>query len=351
MNNCEFIGMLRVVDGNGDKYTAVDRHGNIYDLETNEDVMLFANDVIEKNIDKIRVLHRGDEEHVTLFLTNKCNSNCIMCPDSEGLRKRENDINIERVYEFIDVLPENIFTFDITGGEPTLLRQDLYFLIYRIFCRFPEASLMLITNGRAFYDKNYALSFKKLTGRNFRVEIPLHSHRPEMHDYIAGMKGSFEQTYAGLRNLCGAGIKSVIRVVVSRLNVDYLKEISKFVHEEFPQITYINFMGMEVMGNAYKNKDEVWVEYDDIKYKLQDTLKFCLSVGINPQLYNFPLCMFEEKYWSFYRRSITPSKVKYLHECEMCTLKNSCGGFFNSTIVNTSFFPKPYAIGGENNAK
>ena len=150
------------------------------------------------------------------------------------------------------------------------------------------------------------------SNKKFKIEIPVHSAEPGKHDLIAGCPGSFAQTMAGIHHLLETGVEVGIRIVVSRLNYQELNSIIQFIHQEFPAVRYINIMGMEVLGNAWKNREIVWIEMDELKFYLQSALEESFRCGIEPGLYNFPLCLFDRKYWYCYKNSISDYKIRYL---------------------------------------
>ena len=141
----------------------------------------------------------------------------------------------------------------------------------------------------------------------------------------------------GISNLLKNGIEVGIRIVVSKLNYRELTSIIQEVKRKFPEIKYINIMGMEILGNAWKNKDIVWEEFENIKPYVEKAVEQCFACGIEPGLYNFPLCLFERKYWYCYKNSITDYKIRYFTECEECKEKRECGGFFFSTFRRTNY--------------
>ena len=61
-----------------------------------------------------------EEREIDIFVTNKCNSNCIMCPMSEGSRRKNNPEHIEELKAYIRELPKDVEYINVTGGEPTL---------------------------------------------------------------------------------------------------------------------------------------------------------------------------------------------------------------------------------------
>lgn len=71
----------------------------------------------------VRKLHDGHSSGALVYVTNQCNSNCIMCPDSVKMRTRPSEITSAFLAEFIALLPSDLEHVDITGGEPTLLKK------------------------------------------------------------------------------------------------------------------------------------------------------------------------------------------------------------------------------------
>lgn len=297
-------------------------------------------DIIELEGEGVRLLYNACEHFGTIFITNHCNSSCVMCPDSDAFRSMPSGYELNRILDFVKLLPENVEGLDITGGEPTLITYDLPIILNSIYEKREYLQIMLLSNGRSFADRSYTEQFREYGKKGLFIEIPIHGSYAELHEEITRGKGGYNQTMAGIRNLLNAGVKVGIRLVVTKQNYDDLKNIVQLVSEKFPEIPYINIMGMECLGNAYSNRDKVWIDFDSIKEVVEETVEVCVLHGIEPRLFNFPLCLFKEKYWGCYRKSITPSKVRYLAECEGCSLKRDCGGFFRSTMKITKFRPE-----------
>ena len=277
------------------------------------------------------------ESSALVYVTNQCNSNCIMCPDSVKLRTRPNEVTMENLLEQIGEINPEAEHVDITGGEPTLLKEQLPELIEAVFRQAPDAEVLMLSNGRSFAAGGYTERFSAFAHRRLKIEIPIHGDCAELHDRIAGCPESFVQTRAGIHHLLEADVEVGIRIVVSRLNYSRLNELIRFISREFSEIKYVNLMGMEVLGNAWKNREQVWIEFDEVKDSLQQAVEQCFACGIIPSLYNYPLCLFDRKYWYCYRNSISDYKIRYFEECEKCTEKSRCGGFFASTYRYTRY--------------
>ena len=326
------------IEKSEDIWYAADVNGEKFAIERAEGEELCHGDVIElTQKGKVIRLHDGSSSSALVYVTNQCNSNCIMCPDSVKARTRSNPVTYEYLMEYISLLPSDLMHVDITGGEPTLLKYKLQPLIRHMTEQAEEAEVLMLSNGRSFADRKYAAEFAVFSDKRFKIEIPIHSAQEDRHDLIAGRPGSFVQTKAGIHHLLAYGVKVGIRIVVSRLNYMELNSIIRFIAQEFPSVKYINIMGMEVLGNAWKNREIVWIEMDELKPYLQSALEESFRCGIEPGLYNFPLCLFDRKYWYCYKNSISGYKIRYFDECEQCGEKQKCGGFFFSTYHHTKY--------------
>jgi His-Xaa-Ser system radical SAM maturase HxsC len=331
--------LYKIINKHDEIVQVCDAQGKVINLEL-PDNKLHIGDIIEyQENNTIRTLYQTETKESTLFITNKCNSNCIMCPDSELLRQKEDVYEYEKLYNLISLLPEDLRWLGVTGGEPTIIGKDLVKLLDYSFTRFFQLNIMLLTNGRTFSDANYSILFKHLSNKSLVIEIPIHGHTKEIHDIITQAPGSFEQTVRGIHNLLFIGVEVHIRIVVSKLNIVYLNDIVEYISTNFSKIEVVNIIGLEMLGNAYKNREKVWIDYNNQKPYIENCIIKCFEHGILPKIYNFPLCLIEKKYWSNYYRSITESKVHYATACSTCIYKQDCGGFFSSTMNVMSFVP------------
>lgn len=301
---------------------------NIKDYET-----LLSYDVVEIIDNKvIRVLYRDDSEDNAIVVTNQCNSNCIMCPDSDVVRNTKENPDIKKLLEQVKCIPDDTSHITITGGEPGLLRENLLNLLEECKIDLPNTEFLLLTNGRIFADKNFTEKIKKVIPENIRVAIPIYADNEKLHDGITRAKGSFKQAVLGIKRLIENNIDVEIRIVVLKKNYQYLEDIAKFIVQEFPEAKIVNIMALEMTGNAYKNREQVWINFKEVKEYLYKACITIIKAGIIVNLYNFPLCNLDERLYSIAHKSITDYKIRYKEQCEECLAKENCGGFFNSTI-------------------
>ena len=279
-------------------------------------------------------IHRVYDDASTdnyLFVTGMCNSNCVMCPTPEALRKNAPEPNIPSLMEIARSIPVDASHLTVTGGEPFIAGKALFPLISLLKQRFTGTEFLFLTNGRVFAMREYADLFSETAPANSIVAIPLHGSRASVHDAITQAPGSFEQTIRGVANLLKRGVRVEIRLVVSRLTVEDFDNIANLICSTFPGVEYVSVVAMEMTGNARKNKEAVWMPYGEAFSSISDSLRNMVARGVDVRLYNFPLCQVERPFWTLCEKSISPTKVKYSDVCALCAYKSACGGVFAGT--------------------
>lgn len=290
-------------------------------------------DVVEIINNKcIRLLYRDDSNDNVIVVTNQCNSNCIMCPDAEVVRNTEDIPYIDKILEQVRCIPNDTNHITITGGEPGMIKENLIRLLDECKKYLPDTDFLLLSNGRIFSNTEYTKNIKKCAPKYFRIAIPLYADNEKLHDEITQTKESFKQALLGIKKLIENNIDVEIRVVVLKKNYKKLENIAKYIAKEIPEVKMVNIMALEMTGNAFKNKKQVWVDFKEFKDRLYKSCIILLKAGIITNLYNFPLCNLDKRLYSIAHKSITDYKVRYMEQCEECLVKNQCGGFFNSTI-------------------
>ena len=120
--------------------------------------------------------------------------------------------------------------------------------------------------------------------------------------------------------------------MLSSISIGSVYETALYINQNYKNIHSVNFVAMEMMGNAAINRVRVWIDYGDIFPRIKKAVDLLVRTGIDVKLYNFPLCMVDEGYWPIAAKSISEYKIQYPKDCESCTVKEICGGFFGSTL-------------------
>lgn len=283
--------------------------------------------VIIETDGRINVIYEINSIHNSIFITEKCNSNCIMCPQPP--LKHEED-KFELNFKLIQLIDKNTKTLGITGGEPTLIGEKLFKLIDEIHKRTPKASINMLTNAILFENYEYAKRFSKSLNSNDVVDIPLYSDIDSIHNSIVRTK-TFYKTIKGIYNLAKFNIKIGIRVVVHKMNYDRLPELSEFIYSNFPFVYHVAFMQMEPMGYAKDNLNYLWIDPIDYNDELEKAVLNLHYRDLHVSIYNTQLCILPEKLKQFAVQSISDWKNIYIDECENCSIKTKCPGFFASS--------------------
>lgn len=278
----------------------------------------------------IKRIFRNDSNDNILFLTNKCNSNCIFCPDSDEIRKNDKEY-VEDALKLLELYPETIRHIGITGGEPTLLKDNFFNILSECKNKFPNIEYTIISNGRMFFYKDFCYKYIESKPLNTTIAIPLHGYNEETHDKVTRVNGSFRQTVIGLKNLLLLKEKIEIRIVLNKTNYNSLYKIINLIINNFSGIKEVNILSLELLGNAGKNYKDFWVEKNEINSSLHSCIPLLIKNKIKVNLYNFPLCFLNSEFWTLSRKSITDYKSKYGDECTSCREKPNCDGFFFST--------------------
>ncbi|MFR6634061.1 MAG: radical SAM protein [Alistipes onderdonkii] len=156
----------------------------------------------------------------------------------------------------------------ITGGEPTLLGDRLFELLRHVRTKLPETEIHLLTNGRAFADKEYARKLAECGEKKILLGVPLHADSAGDHDTITQVKGSFEETMLGLYNLGRYDIGIELRVVITKMNYRRLPKLPDFIYRNLPFVEFISLMGLEYTGYTIKNREAVWIDPMDYQAEL-----------------------------------------------------------------------------------
>lgn len=292
-----------------------------------ESIHIQSGDVLQVNKTNqfINFLFRANGNSNCLFVTDCCNSHCLMCPQPP---KEENSVRFSDLQQLINCLPEDLQEICITGGEPTLLGRELVDLLKQLAGHCPECHVHILTNGRNFKNLNYAYQCLSTGLKGISFGIPLYSSVEETHDYIVQAHDSFKETIEGIYNLAKLDASIEIRVVLTKINSLDLKELVDFIYHNLPFVDHIALMGMEHMGYVKKNWDAVYIDPLDYQESLVSAVRFLRLRGMNVSIYNLPLCILDNRLWKFSRKSISDFKQGYDETCKQCELQSQCGGVF-----------------------
>lgn len=275
----------------------------------------------------VNTLFRNGSLHNALFVTDRCNSNCLMCSQPPK-NKDDLDFHFELNSRLIPLIPKDTPVLGMTGGEPTLLGWRLLHLLRQIGEELPSTDLQILSNGRAFAWPDVARRVRDAISSPTIFCVPLYSDYSWQHDYIVQARDAFAQTVRGLHNLARAGIRVEIRVVLHRQSIKRLVPLARFLHRNVPFAEHIALMGLEYTGYTPFNDGLLWLDPRDYQAELAEAVQYLDAFGMAVSLYNLPLCLLDEDLWPFARPSISDWKQEYQGECVQCHVIDKCGGLF-----------------------
>lgn len=277
---------------------------------------------------QISVLYRRGSGANTLFVTERCNSRCLMC--SQPPRDEDDSWRTHELLRLIPLIDRDEVQLGVSGGEPTLLGEDLGRLIDACALHLPDTVLHILTNGRLFASRALAESLVQRHPDKVVWAVPVYGDVAADHDLVVDASGAFEETLQGLFELGRLGARVEIRVVLHRLTVDRLPQLASFLYRRLPFVEHIALMGLEPMGFAKSNRDRLWIDPVDYMDALGEAVFHLANRGLTTSLYNLPLCILPLSLRPFARQSISDWKNSFAPECEGCTAAADCAGFFAS---------------------
>jgi His-Xaa-Ser system radical SAM maturase HxsC len=279
----------------------------------------------------VRVLYRRGANSNLLFMTDRCNSLCLMC--SQPPKDLDDRWHIDENLKLIDLIDRGAEQLGISGGEPTLYRDGLLAIIEHAKRVLPEKSLHVLSNGRLLSDPSWISDLQRVNHPNLTWGVPLYADNAADHDNVVQAPGAFSETIAGLYNLQRAGQKIEIRMVLSKLTTPRLGEWAHFVFRNLPFVHHIALMGIENTGLAKKNYEQLWIDPADYQKELNQAAFFLDIRGIAVSIYNLPLCVLDPVLGRFYRQSISDWKNLFIDACQTCSATDACAGFFKSHSI------------------
>lgn len=160
-----------------------------------------------------------------LYLTLRCNSNCVWCYTKLDSFEEPSDIPLTLAKNIITLLSDlNVKEINLIGGEPTLY-PDLFDLIQ--FIKSKKIRVSISTNGWALSNMDFAKKLKELIVDELAISIE--GSNPEIHDSITAMKGSFDKTIKGIKNCLQLNLNFKVNIVVSQSNKNNLLNLLNYL--------------------------------------------------------------------------------------------------------------------------
>ena len=283
---------------------------------------------------RIERLFRSNSRYNTLTVTERCDQLCLMC--SQPPRNTDDGWRFPLYEKAISLVPTGA-TICLSGGEPTLYKEQLLTMLENLATYRPDIRFHVLSNGQHFVPDD----IPRLTALHDSLEIlwgvPLYAPSPAMHEELVDKEGSFNTLMDNFFVLAATGANIELRTVVTAINVLELPALASFVAQHLSFIRYWAIMAMEPVGFAKANLNRLFFDHSVAPQPIHKTLDICSAQDVPVKLFNFPLCTVGYRYRKYCEQSISDWKRKYLDTCTGCTERSHCAGFFEWYNINTKW--------------
>mgnify|MGYP000973374785 CR=1 FL=1 len=278
-----------------------------------------------------------------LQVTRDCNQSCRFCsnPPSGLDRTLEED---KRLVD--DFVARGYHGVILTGGEPTIV-PHLPALIRH--CVEVGLTPRLITNAQKLSDPAY---MRECYDAGLRIiHCSLHSHKPEVHNFITRTKNAWEYIVTTILNAQEYPDFSVrINCVLNKHNLDHVDQHMQFIVDELQNVHHIIFNGLDPSNETCDENRDVYYRLRDLEVTLPRAMRILTRAGVTFRVERVPLCyMLEYPEFSTETRKLVKNEERMIHfldgkgtvrqapgsfyhrkheRCKACTLDPICGGVF-----------------------
>ncbi len=223
-----------------------------------------------------------------LAVTSKCNLRCSFCYAGINCnaKTKSKDLSENQLKKLLGKIRNEakVPSVSFTGGEP-MLRKDIYNLI--TFAKESGMRTNLISNG-TLIDPEAAEKLKKagLDTAQISIEAP----DSEIHDYICGVKGSFEKSVNAIKFLKENNIHVHGNTTLSAQNADVAHELPAF----FKKMGMDRFsMNLVIPVGSVTENSSISLSYSEASEYIQTIQKESVKNGIEFMWYSpVPLKIF-----------------------------------------------------------
>ncbi|MHA1368953.1 MAG: radical SAM protein [Promethearchaeota archaeon] len=200
-------------------------------------------------------------------ITARCNQKCIHCyasacdrehhgmpaAGSDGnasMNPGDNSRDLPPSF-WLDVIDQvaaiNPKCLQFIGGEPLVYENFWDLVQHAVSCKKFEM-IEIFTNCTLFKPED----FEYLKEHGIHVATTIYSNRPEIHDKITGVAGSFKRTWRSVENLIKREIPLRVACVVTSINEPYIDELKEFMKNH--GIDDFGFDEMRPIGRADESR-------------------------------------------------------------------------------------------------
>jgi His-Xaa-Ser system radical SAM maturase HxsC len=272
---------------------------------------------------RVERLLRSGSLHNTLLVTERCDQLCVMCSQPP----KKTHVDRFDLFEEACLLAEPDSFIGISGGEPTLYKEQLLGMMERVLSARGDLEFHVLSNGQHFSNDDME-RLRDPVYRRVNWGIPLYARESSLHDEIVGKVGAFERLERSFAALAMAGARIELRTVLLTSNLAVLPSLARYVASRLRFIENWSVMQLENIGFARNRWSHLYVNHRENFEPIAAALDWAAAYGIDARLFNFPRCTVPEPYRRQAPASISDWKRKYVPACSTCREREHCCGFF-----------------------
>lgn len=176
----------------------------------------------------------------------------------------------------------------LSGGEPTI-HPDFVEIIKKAKS-IGYQHIRVITNGRMFAYRNFLHASTK-AGLD-QATISVHSHIPQVSDFLSKVDGSFDQILKGIKNCLSNKLDLKVNIVVCKMNIVNLRKTLEFFYNL--GVARFGLLRLMPFGKAWTNRDVLFYNNPENYSHLKDALELTKKCNIIISPNRFDLEQFAE---------------------------------------------------------
>lgn len=216
----------------------------------------------------------------------QCNNHCLFCVQGDK-RKRCAFRDRGEIEQDLIKAKKSCQSIVFTGGEPAIHPQFLQLVKFAKKLEFEVIQIQ--TNGRMFAYRSFCEDVIAAGANEFSPA--LHGHSPDLHDYLTTVKGSFNQTLQGIKNLKALGQRVITNTVVTKFNYRHLPEIARlFV---LLGVDQFQFAFVHIAGKAWQNREIIVPKKSKAVAYIKEGLDIGIASGKKVMAEAIPYCFMQ----------------------------------------------------------
>lgn len=268
-----------------------------------------------------RWFRRGDTTN-TLLVTERCDQLCTMCSQPP----KKTHVDLFEHFETACLLADIGADIGLSGGEPTLFKEQVFQLIENVKLKRPDLSFHVLTNAQHFglddVERLRAISGVVMWG------VPVYSSDPQTHDKVVGKQGAFERLQKSLATLAVSGAIVEVRTVISTETIDCLPHLARWIAAHLGWSARWSIMQLEQQGFARNRWNELFFDHSEQFEEIHSATSLAQAAGLPVSLFNFPRCTLPEGFREMAPASISDWKRSFPSSCNSCHERLHCSGLF-----------------------